>query len=443
MAEIKKEDLEAVLVSMLSTLKNLTLYPEKHPSVQGPLQKGFEQMSRLLRFNRSLSLGVVDEVLVFEGIPFYSAHVAIKEIQARMEERSIGAVEIFEGLTLPEFVAFIRLLMDDPRELEEEGGLTNILRSRNIANIVSKDVKEVYSSAIDAVGDVLQQARLGKIPRADRSKSAVSDLKRFVLSDRPALVALTMIKSYDSYLFNHSVNVSVLSLALAHGMGVPEDDVSDIGLAGLLHDVGKTITPKGIILKPGKLDDEEWEVMRRHPEKGAEIVSKMAGVGDLVPRLIKEHHVNFDLQGYPQLEPGETPHPYSKILTVADCYDAITTLRPYQKPFHPREAMRIMEDLSGKVIDPKYYEEFVKVLGIYPIGSLVRLDTNEVAVVLETFAEAPLSPRIKVIYDPDGKPLPQGKEIDLSSPESYPDEDKFIVSTIDPILYNVDPLSLI
>ncbi len=442
MVELQKKDLESVLISMLSTLKNLTLYPEKHPSVQGPLQKGFEDVSVLLRMNRSLSLGVVDEVLVFEGTPFYSSHVSIKEIQSRLEERNIRAVEIYEGLALEEFVAFIKILMADPRDLATEGGLSDVLHSRKITNIVSKDVKEVYSSAIDAVGDVLQQARLGKIPRADRSKSAVADLKRFVLSDQPALVALTLIKSYDSYLFNHSVNVSVLSLSLAHGMGVPEDDISDIGLAGLLHDVGKTITPKGIILKPGKLDDDEWKLMRQHPEKGAEIVSKMEAVGELVPRLVKEHHVNFDMQGYPRLDPGETPHPYSKILTVADCYDAITTLRPYQKPFHPREAMRIMENLSGKVIDPKYYEEFVKVLGIYPIGSLVRLDTNEVAVVLETFAEAPLAPRIKILFDPEGKPLPQGKQIDLSNPESYNGDYKFIVSTVDPILYNVDPASL-
>ncbi|MFO8057657.1 MAG: HD-GYP domain-containing protein, partial [bacterium] len=391
---------------------------------------------------RSLSLGVMDEVLVFEGVPFYSSHVAIKEIQTRLEERNITAVEIFEGLTMAEFTAFIKLLMEPPAEFKEEGNLCHVLRKRGIHNIVSKDVKEVYSSAIEAVGEVLQEARLGKIPRADKSKAAVADLKRFVLSDHPALLALTLIKSYDTYLFNHSVNVSVLSLALAHGMGIPEDDVSDIGLAGLLHDIGKTITPKGIILKPGKLDDDEWKVMREHPEKGAEIVSKMEGVGELVTRLVKEHHVNFDMNGYPELAPGETPHSYSKILTVADCYDAITTLRPYQKPFHPREAMKIMENLSGKVIDPKYYEEFVKVLGIYPIGSLVRLDSNEVAVVLETFAEAPLSPRIKVIFDESGNPLARTKEMDLSNPDSYPGENRFIVSTIDPILYNVDPLSM-
>ncbi|MFO8058514.1 MAG: hypothetical protein R6V10_14610, partial [bacterium] len=114
MTEIQKKDLEQVLIKMLSALKNLQLYPEKHPSVQSPLQQGFENISKLLRFNRSLSLGVMDEVLVFEGVPFYSSHVAIKEIQTRLEERNITAVEIFEGLTMAEFTAFIKLLMEPP-----------------------------------------------------------------------------------------------------------------------------------------------------------------------------------------------------------------------------------------------------------------------------------------------------------------------------------------
>lgn len=442
-SEIPKENLEAILVSMVSAIKNTELYPAEHPSVQKPLTHTYEILSDLLRTQGTLSLGIVEEVLVFEGIPFYSGQPAIKELQKRFEEREISMIEIHDGMTSLELSTFAKMLAESPDELKSAGALSQVLHDRGIEHIVIKDAKEVYNNALQAVGEVLQEARMGRIPRAGKAKAAVSDLKRMVLNDRPALLALTLIKTYDDYLFNHSVNVSIIALSLAQGLKVPEDDQSDIGVAGLLHDVGKTMIPKSVILKPGALNVEEWDLMRQHPTKSAEVVKQMDGMSELVVRMVIEHHVHFDLNGYPELEPGQHPHPYSKIITVADCYDAITTLRPYQKPLPSREAMQIMERLSGKVIDPKYFEEFVKMLGIYPVGTLVRLDTNEVAVVAETFSQTPLSPRIRIVFDPEGRPLTRPIELDLSSADTGSREFRSIVSTVDPILYNVDPETFI
>ncbi|HUT52891.1 MAG TPA: HD-GYP domain-containing protein [bacterium] len=439
MSEIEKGKLESILTGMLAVAKSMALYPAEHPSVQRPLQKTYDEIAELLRRFGLLTLGIVDEVLVFEGVPFYSLQVAIQELQARFEGVGVSALELRDGLSLEELGAFLGLLNEDAGKVREAGSLSALFREREIEHITAKDAREVYNNAVNAVGDVLQEARLGRIPRASKAKGAVADLKKMVLTDRPAILALTLIKSYDNYLFNHSVNVSVLALALARELGLTEAELSDVGLAGLLHDVGKTMTPKTITLKPGTLNPEEWEVMRRHPLKSEEIVLQMDGISEHVARMVREHHVSYDLSGYPELEPGQRPHPHSKIITVSDVYDAITTLRPYQKPYDPREAMRIMGGLAGKVIDPMYFELFVKVLGIYPIGTLVRLDTNEVAVVVETYGEAPLTPRIKVVFDPEGAPLSKPVEADLSQPESYQGEPRFIVSTVDPILFNVDP----
>jgi putative nucleotidyltransferase with HDIG domain len=439
MSEIEKGRLEVILTGMLAVAKSMALYPAAHPSVRRPLEKTHGELADLLRLYGMLTLGIVDEVLVFEGVPFYSSQAAIQELRARFEAMGVNALELRDGLTLEELGSFLGLLNEDPARARGEGSLSALLVDRKIEHITAKDARDVYNNAVGAVGDILQEARLGRIPRANKAKGAVADLRKMVLSDRPAILALTLIKSYDNYLFNHSVNVSILALALAREMGLTEAELTDVGLAGLLHDVGKTMTPKTITLKPGTLNPEEWEVMRRHPLKSEEIVLQMEGLSDHVARMVREHHVNYDLSGYPPLEPGQHPHPHSKIITVSDVYDAITTLRPYQKPYNPREAMRIMEGLSGKVIDPMYFETFVKVLGIYPVGTLVRLDTNEVAVVVETYTAAPLTPRIKVVFDPEGAPLPKPMEADLSQPESYQGEPRFIVSTVDPILYNVDP----
>jgi len=434
---IPKQSLERLLTSMIALSKNLTLYPRQHPIVNQQAEALAREISGLFQNQDKLSLAIVEEVLVFEGVPFYQPNLAIREFQRRIEERGVNAVEFHRGVSPEELLAWAEFLIAEPDRVREKSA-SRYLAEKNIEHIRVRDVREVYNRALDTISEVLGEVRMGKIPRAEKAKEVVKDLSSYLFQDRPALLALTLLKSYDNYLFNHSVNVSVLSLALADALKVPEPDLQDIGLAGLLHDIGKTMTPKSVILKPHKLTPEEWELVKEHPKKSAEIVSKMEGVSELCVRLVYEHHINYDRRGYPQLEEGRQVHPYSKIITIADCYDAITTLRPYQKPFPPREAMRIMESLAGKVIDPVYFQEFVRLLGIYPVGSLVRLDSGEVAVVVETYAHSPLTPKIKIIIDPMGKRLPEPIEIDLSQPEPGSAEKK-LVAPADPLLYDLDP----
>ncbi len=432
---IPKEILEKLLTGMMALSRNLSLYPSRHPVVSQQAEALEKDFARILQNQSKLSLAIVDEVLVFEGVPFYQPNIAVREFQRRIEERGVNAVEFHQGLNAEELKGWSEFLIEDA-QLVREKSASKYLQGKNILHIKVRDVREVYNRALETISEVLSEVRLGKIPRAEKAKKVVKDLSEQVFRDKTALLALTLLKSYDNYLFNHSVNVSVLSLALAETLKVPKQDLEDIGLAGLLHDIGKTMIPKSIILKPYKLTPEEWQMVKEHPIKSAEIVSKMEGVSELCARLVYEHHINYNRQGYPQLEEGRQVHPYSKIITIADCYDAITTLRPYQKPFPPREAMRIMESLAGKVIDPVYFQEFVRMLGIYPVGSLVRLDSGEIAVVVETHSHAPLSPRIKIIIDELGRRLAEPIEIDLSEEK---EAKKSIVAPTDPLLYDIDP----
>ena len=437
-----KEVLEPILLGLVGAAKSMSLYPPNHPAIRKPVAQLIERFNDLLRQRDRLALGIVEEVLVFEGTPFYDTQVSMRELLQRFQDRGLTALEIQAGLTEEELVQFCAILMQEPDEVKAQG-TGDSLRNRGIVHIVAKDAREVYHQAVDAVSDVLQETRMGNIPRIHRLKEVVDDLTRLILRDQPALVALTLIKNYDNYLFNHSVNVSVLALALAQALKVEKNDLDAIALAGLLHDVGKTLTPLAITLKPGNLTPEEWEDMRQHPVRSAEIVSQIQDVNELCVRIVREHHITFDRKGYPVLAEGEQVHPYSKIVTVADCYDAITTLRPYQKPFHPREAMRMLENLAGRVIDPKYFQEFVKVLGIYPVGTLVRLDTNEIGMVVETNADAPLLPRIRIVFNPEGLRLSQSPDLNLASMDEAMGEGRTIVSTVDPLLYNVDPATLV
>ena len=433
---ISKDKLEQVIIGIIAVNRNLTLYPPEHPQVANQIQKLLSKLESLLSGRDKLSVVIVEEVLVFEGVPFYQPSIAVREFQRRIEERGITAVEFYPGLAANELEVWAQFLLEDAEKIREKGA-SNYLEQKEIKHIRVRDVREVYNRALGIVSEMLGQVRMGKIPRAENAKKVVDDLSRYVLSDRPALLALALLKSYDNYLFNHSVNVSVLSLALADALKVPKEDLPSIGLAGLLHDLGKILVPKDIILKPHHLTPEEWQVMKLHPVKSAEILKKMTGVSELCVRLVYEHHAWYDRRGYPSLEDGHQLHPYSKIITIADVYDAVTTLRSYQRPFHPREAIKIMEELVGKVIDPVYFQEFVRMLGIYPIGSLVRLDTGEIGLVIENNAQAPLSPKVRIIFDQSGKKLKELIEIDLANPPAGATQ-RNLVAPADPLIFDID-----
>jgi putative nucleotidyltransferase with HDIG domain len=434
------KNLEELLKNIVGAMKSVVLYPPGHPSVKRPITACMDIIKNLLLYLPKVNFSHVEGILVVCEKPFYDTNIHARELVSRFSARKIDHVDIFPAVTEDELSAFLQILNMEPKALEEAGGLAGELKKRGVQNIRSKSVRQIYDHAVAVVEEAMQEVRLGRIPESSGAIQVVEEMKDAVLSDKRALVGLTLIKSYDEYLFNHSVNVSVLSLALAEEVNVPKEDLNAIGLAGLLHDIGKTRTPKEITLKPGKLTKEEWEEMKKHPLASYEIVSKMDGISELTAKIVLEHHVHFDMKGYPELPEGHKVHTYSQLISVADTYDAMTTLRPYQAPFTPKEALDLMEKkLVGQTIDPQYFNAFVKMLGIYPVGTLVRLDTNEIALVVDVSSRNYLLPKVKIVIDPTGKRLPEAVEIDLASlDESLGDIKRTIVSTVDPLLVNID-----
>lgn len=434
------KNLEKILKHLVAALKGMALYPSGHPSVKKPLQSCLGEFNKLLVFLPKISFVTMEGILIVAERPFYDTNIQAKELLDRFEARNISQVDFVTGLMENELAGFFDILNMDPAALERAGGFKKELKNRGIEHIRSQAPREIYDNALVVVKDVLNEVRMGRIPDSGGAMQVVEEMKEMVLSDKGALLGLSLIKSYDDYLFNHSVNVSVLSLALAEALGVPREDLNHIGMAGLLHDIGKIKTSKDIIHKPGKLDQEEWEKMRQHPIESKEIISKMEGISELTMKIVYEHHTHFDQKGYPELPDGHQAHTYSQLVGLADTYDAMTTLRPYQAPFMPKEALDLMEKkLVGNSINPEYFQTFVKMLGIYPVGTLVRLDTNEIAVVTEVIGGNYLFPRVKVVSDPSGKKLPEPLELDLSAlDESLGDIPRNIVSTVDPLLANID-----
>ncbi|MBE9504029.1 MAG: HD-GYP domain-containing protein, partial [Proteobacteria bacterium] len=365
-----------------------SLYPPGHPAIFQQVEKSFRLIDCILEKEKKLAIAMVEDVFIIQNEPFYEASELFSDFIKMFNEKKVEKVIFHEGLTLEETSSFYEILALPKGAIAEGGGIGAVFSSRGLTHIVlarlekkkkdlDREARLIYADAMEVMIHVTRVVRLGNIPSADRAKDVISEMVDVVLEDKNAILGLTMIKGYDDYLFNHSVNVSILAIALGQGLGFPESTLNDLGVGALLHDIGKTQTPEAIVKKAGHLDDVEWDVMKKHPSLGYEMLIKMRDIHETSANVALEHHLRYDhVDGYPREALIAGPNLCSQVVTVADCYDALTTLRPYQEPLNPNEALKIMEKLSGTTLNPQYYKNFVKVLGIYPAGTLVRLDTN-------------------------------------------------------------------
>ncbi len=419
-----------------SSLQTRKLYPPKHPSVIGAIRRLQHLFLDFFRAKTKLIVAMVNDELVFDDIPVASGRADYPDFFTRMKNKEIEVIIFEKGVSEKELTSFVdTMLADDIRG----DGLKSELSRRGVTHITIRSVGSgkgvflrVYNDAIEVVKNTLDDIRMGKLPKAEPVKRVVGEMAELVLSDSSVMIGLTMIKNYDSYLYNHSVNVSIIGLSLGSFTGLEKEELEVVGTAGLLHDIGKTGITEEIIKKPGTLSYEEWEQIKQHPVIGEKIIKRINGIKDLVSRLVYEHHVRYDRSGYPDVK-GEI-HPMSMIVTIADSYDALTTLRVYQKPYQPSEAIKILKGLSGKHFDPAMVEKFADMLGVYPVGTLVRLSTNEVGVVIRANSVDTESPVVKVIYDKDGELLGEPFEIDLANGPDAPR----IVGAADPCSREMD-----
>ena len=309
--------------------------------------------------------------------------------------------------------------------------------------------KEVYFKSISLAKEVVGTIESRKALNLRKAKRLMQSAVNSIMQDEASLLGLASIKNYDEYTFNHCVNVAIYAIAMGQRIGIPKKQLSHLGMAAIFHDIGKTRIPKEILNKPGKLSPEEWTVMRTHPIFGAETVMKLKEWGELSTRMIGaafEHHLKYDLTGYPKLTRKRKLSLFGRIITLADFYDALVRPRVYNKvPYVSEKILGLMLERSGKDFDPALVKLFINMIGVYPLGTLVLLNTNEMGIVVQIQRDTELidRPKVCLIYYREGE-YQKGDVIDLSETDEKTKQYKWsIVKTLDPNEYHLNVAELL
>lgn len=275
--------------------------------------------------------------------------------------------------------------------------------------------RKTVSQAKDAVTAMFHEVRMGKALEVGDAISLVEDISDSVMRNPRAIISIARLKNRDEYTYMHSVAVCALMVALARQLGLDMTATRQAGLAGLLHDVGKMAIPESILNKNGKLTDNEFGIVRTHPVEGHKMLLEANGVDGAALDVCLHHHEKVDGSGYPEGLKGEEISLFAKMGVVCDVYDAITSNRPYKSGWDPAESIRRMAEWSQGHFDPAVFQAFVKCVGIYPIGSLVRLKSERIGIVVDQISTSLLTPKVKVFYSVKSKARIPVESIDLSS----------------------------
>lgn len=434
------------IVSLLmASSKNLTLYPANHPQTLGTIERLWQDIFALFRSRPQLVLSFSNNEIFFEHDLLVDESLNGEAFTKICSSKKINRLIFFPGVTQNELAEFILLINQDFGT--DDIDFTAQLKARSIKHI---DIKRLipgnalkkndhaqetpgggqrhYELALATLSEVFDQARDQQPISMERIDSIVEWLVKSIVSGDSTIVALTALKDHDEYTCHHSINVAVLAVNLGQRMGLDRDHLVWLGNGALLHDIGKINIPKEIINKPGKLTAKEWQIMKGHPIESTQILSGLPTLEKSALIVAYEHHIGFDMGGYPVRSERRRPHLFSRIVQITDTYDGLTSKRSYHAAYLPTEALNYMLCVTPKAFDPTLLRLFVSSLGVYPIGSVVRLNTGQLAVVINENKTDLLRPKVKIVDDNDS-----GRIIDLTEDVSLD-----ITEVLNPESANID-----
>lgn len=447
-----------------AALRGAQLYAPGHPLVLRNVSAFADVAGRLLEELPTLTIALVQDEVIVGDTPAPRGASTLGDLLTKLAARGIERISIDQGVSGQELSSLVQALRrrlevpvdrDGAEALGPDGrpfvwpelphvrvGLVRVEERVETSLADMETIRRLYTEAATAAEGVWDTAaREGQVD-SDEVRGVVQDLAQAVTQNPNALTALTTLRSSDKYTFTHMVNVSILTMAQARGLGVDGALLREFGVAGLMHDIGKVRTPQAILTKPDRLDDREMAVMRRHPLDGAAILRRTANITPLAPIVAFEHHLRCSGRGYPVGVRRPSLNLATTLTSIADVYDAMRSKRPYQIAHPTERILAVLKANDGSEFDVDLVRRFVQLMGIYPVGTMVRLNTGAVAVVLRAYPPDPHRPRVRVVLDSMGRRMEVPFDIDLWDTDPSPERPSAISGPAEPPDGAFDPLTM-
>lgn len=411
---------------LLASLQTAKLYGAAHPIAKKAIEKAYLSLQEALSERKELVVGIIGEELAFEKEIFFDLSKLLKQMIIYLKARGVERISFDRSLEKEELNKFIEFLVipkeeikGDPSELLFLAGVRNITVGKVKVSSVQKpemsqqlsDLLNMYHSSLDEISNPLTKVLNKEQTDGISLKIALNNIVDNLGIFYQQLIKLDTLKRYDAGTFTHLLNVSILSMYFSSKLGFAKDVVTDIGLSALFHDIGKLYISRMTIRKPGQLSAAEFTQIENHTVSGAKLLLQYVDEMGIMPVVVSyEHHLKYDLSGYPKLPFKHKQHIASAIVSICDVYDALSQRRSYKTDYPPDMIYNLMMRGSGTSFNPGLLSSFFKSIGVWPVGTLVFLSDKRAAVVVEENEDDIFLPVVRVIYPQGNKELIDLKE---------------------------------
>ena len=444
--------LEELVRRLAAAVRAAALYSPGHPL----LRRGIDSLAQLSQAAQhsaeSMVFGFVGDDVVVNGHRLARSGAALAGFAREFRDREIEKITIGHGVTRDELMAFVLELADRKSPLPlasrlDQKGVRHITIGR--INLEQDDqssagiaaARRVYGKAVETAETLWQAAKEGEKPDPNSARKIIDSLAKVVSQDRTSLMALTAVKRYDNYTFTHMVNVSVIAMAQARALKLEGPLLREFGFAALMHDIGKVNTPLEVLNKPDKLTREEFDIMKQHVIDGAHILRRTPEMPALAPVVAFEHHLRQDLSGYPENVGHRELNLCTQIVSIADVYDALRSNRVYRQGLPSDRIKAIMTQKDSPAFNSSLLRRFINLMGIFPVGTLVLLETGEVGLVTHEHPSDPFRPQVKIVKDAGGHEPEEPWLINTWETDSRGEFQHAVVEAVDPESLQIDPLA--
>jgi putative nucleotidyltransferase with HDIG domain len=435
---------------LAAATRGATLYSPEHPIVLRGVDALTSLCGTALQQADSLVIGVLGDEFIVNGQRLHKSAATLVGFARELRAQDIEKITITRGIGRDD----LRTVVFELSNRRATVPLAKRLEARSVRHIVVGRInveeteeptgiaaaRRVYSSAVETAQSLWEQAGAGDQPDPNTARKIIDSLAKLVSQDRTSLMALTALKRYDNYTFTHMVNVSVLAMAQARSLNLDGPLLREFGFAALMHDIGKVHTPLEVLNKPDKLTKDEFDVMKQHVVDGAHILRRTPEMPALAPVVAFEHHLRQDLSGYPEKVGHRDLNLCTQIVSIADVYDALRSNRIYREGLPSERIRAIMTQKDSPAFNTKLLRRFINLMGLFPVGTLVRLESEEVGVVTHEHPSDPFRPQVKVLLDRLGQPVETPVLVNTWEPDVGR---RGVVEAVDPDTVTIDALAFL